>query len=119
MANNNRHLQLENQDFTFLGQNSAFKGEWKLQGPSFIAGKIEGTVIMLSNSPLTLEREGQFSGEFQGADFHIYGCFSGEIKSTATVVIHTNAEVEGKVKAQNIVVHPGARANIDAQTELI
>lgn len=118
MTTEKQSLQLENQDFTFLGQGSSFKGEWTLVGPSFISGKLEGSVVMLSDSPLTLEREGQFQGEFKGAEFHIYGRFIGEIQSTATVVIHTNAEVEGKIHAQNIIVHPGAKANIDAQTGL-
>lgn len=112
----NSNLRLENQDFCFFGKNSSFKGEWNLNGPSFISGNVEGTILMNENSSLTLEREGMFKGKFLGNDFHIYGRFSGEIKSSATVTIHTNAEVEGKVDAVNLVVHPGARANIDVQT---
>lgn len=112
----NSKLRLENQDFCFLGKNSNFKGEWQLNGPCFISGTVEGTILMNENSPLTLEREGTFKGNFLGNDFHIYGRFIGKIKSSATVTIHTNSEVDGTIEAVNLVVHPGAWANIDIQT---
>jgi len=119
MTDRKQTLHLENQDFTFLGKGSRFLGDWELTGPSFIAGKMQGKITMHSDSPLTLEREGQFEGEFKGADFHLYGQFSGKIFSTATVTIHTNAEIEGTIHAKNIVIQPGARANIEAITGIV
>lgn len=112
----NKNLHLENQDFSFLGKSSSFQGLWKLQGPSFISGKFEGQVMMEDESSLTIEREGSFKGEFKGTELHIYGQFVGEIEASQTVTIHTNADVEGKIQAKNLIVHPGAKANLDIQT---
>lgn len=111
-------LSLDQQSFTFIGKETAIKGEFIFSGIVKVAGQIEGQVEMAGKGQLTLERTGKLEGSVSGHHIEIFGRFKGNLYSTGKVVIWPSAEVLGKIEAKSLVIYPGATLNIEGHTEV-
>jgi cytoskeletal protein CcmA (bactofilin family) len=109
-------IDIQNQQFSFFGEQSKIKGDFDLHGPVTISAKLEGTINMTDKSKMIFENTGVFDGNINCHDIDIYGKFNGEIKSSGTVTIYPSAIVSGVIHSKNLVVLPGGLTNIEAHT---
>jgi cytoskeletal protein CcmA (bactofilin family) len=113
--------QIKELEFTFFGKGSSLEGDFKLTGPTRIASKVKGEVIVNnigeeSSNLLSIEPEGSFEGKVHCDDLELYGHFKGEILSNGIVTIFPNAKFEGRIKAKNLIIHPGSFVEMEAHT---
>ena len=110
------NLNLRKQNFNYYGKGSQLVGKISLKGETFISCEIEGTVHISDDSDLTLEKLGTIKGEVHAHDFKIFGKVVGSIRSSGKVTLYPGSYVEGEITAENIVINPGANANLKAHT---
>jgi len=110
-------INLQEQNFSFLGRGLKLKGEFHLSGIVKIASEIEGTLYIQSPGKITIERNGQITGTIYCHDLEIFGLFEGTIEAEGQVILQPSAQVSGKINTQNITIYPGAIVNIDGNTE--
>ncbi|MCK5884208.1 MAG: polymer-forming cytoskeletal protein [Bacteriovoracaceae bacterium] len=110
------YIDLRDQKFSYFGIGSEISGTFKLVGPTHIAGPVDGTVEMLKGAELHITHTGSFIGKIICKDIEIYGKVSGEIDSSGKVKIFPTALIEGKIKAKDLVIYPGAKVNIEGMT---
>ena len=111
-----QYLNIENENFTFIGQQTTLKGDFSFYGPTFISAKMEGQLSMKDQGHITLELSGSFKGDIQCHDIDIYGSFEGRLKSTGKVTVHPSATINGDLKAKFLNIKAGATLNIDGNT---
>jgi cytoskeletal protein CcmA (bactofilin family) len=110
-------LQIQEQNFSFLGEGSSLRGEFELEGTTHLASAVEGTLKMLGEDmTLTIEPKGSIKGKIICHDIEIYGHIEGEIQSTGVVTFFPSADFKGKIEALRIVIHPGAVINMEGKT---
>jgi len=110
------YINIQQQDFSFLGAGSSMSGQFKLKGTTRLASKIDGQITMCDEADLVIEHEGSFEGELNCHNVEIYGNFKGVLKSTGKVSIFPPATVEGNISAKTLKVLPGASLNFDGHT---
>lgn len=113
----NSYIDLRDQDFSFLGKNSSFSGVFNLNGPTHLASQIEGEIYVKNNFELCIEQDGHIQGTIQCHDIDVYGSIEGTLESTGKVTIYPSAKVQGKIKAKDLIIYPGAVVNIDGVAE--
>jgi len=111
-----QYLNIENENFTFIGQHTSLKGDFSFTGPTFISACMEGQLAMEDQGHITLELSAKFKGDIQCHDIDIYGNFEGRLKSTGKVTVHPSASINGDIKAKILNVKAGATLNIDGNT---
>lgn len=112
-----KEIDFKTLNFTLLGKESNFDGELSLSGDVIIAGGFKGQLNIKDSGKLTLERDAQVEGTIQCDDIEIFGSFSGTIQSSGTVSVRSSAIVSGRLKGQKLSIYPGARLNIEGDTE--
>lgn len=110
------YIHLQDQNFSFFGINSRFVGEFSLQGPTHISGQVQGTINMQGENELSITHTGFIEGIIDCFNLEIYGKVVGDITAKGRVKIYPTALVEGNIKAKDLIIYPGARANIQADT---
>ncbi len=100
-----------------LGAHSDLDGNFKFSGDTIINCNVKGTIHMLNNASLTLERESRFEGELYAHDIEIFGEFSGSINASGKVVVKSSGSISGQVTSNQLVISPGAVVNIEGQTK--
>lgn len=110
------YIQLQDQNFSFFGINSKFVGEFSLNGPTHISGQVQGSITMSGENELSITHTGLVEGIIDCYNLEIYGKIVGEICARGRVKIYPTAIVEGTIKAKDLIVYPGARANIQGDT---
>ncbi len=110
------YIDLRDQKFSYFGTGSEISGSFKLVGPTHIAGPVDGTIEMLKEAELSIIHSGSFVGKIICKHVEIYGKVTGEIESTGKVKIFPTAIVEGKIRANDLVIYPGAKVNIEGNT---
>ncbi len=110
-------IDIREQEYCFLGKGSRFKGEICLQGSTHLACHLEGNVVMDGEKTLTIDQTGSVEGNLECHDLEIFGRVKGKINSSGKVTIFPSGEVEIELHSQDLVVHPGAVANISGQAE--
>lgn len=111
------HIDLESQEFVYIGKNSVLKGSLELYGPATFCSKIQANLRSLDDSTIQFERESIFEGTVHGHDILIYGNFNGEIISSGKVSLYPTAVFQGKITCKNLNIHPGAQVNMQASSE--
>ena len=111
-------LEIQEQDYTFIGKGSNFSGILQFNGPTRLAGHIEGELTMRGDFSLVIEREGTFKGTLKCHRIEIYGSFQGSLQSLDAVIVYPSGKVTGDIIAENLVIHPGALINIEGKTAL-
>lgn len=110
------YIDIQKQDFSFLGKGSKISGVFHLQGPTHMSSEIDGEIFMKDKSDLCIEKSGCFIGNITCHNLEIYGHFEGSIESSGKVTVYPPANLTGKVKTKNLVIYPGATINIDGFT---
>lgn len=111
-----KYIQLRQQNFSFVGKNSRIKGDLLLEGTTILACHVEGEIQMQKKSSLTVEPESIVKGEIKCHDLDVYGRVQGDIDSTGLVTFHPTSSFRGKIRAQKLVVKPGADLDMDGHT---
>lgn len=116
MQNENRPLNISQQNFSFFGKGSKLNGTFHLTGQSFIACSIEGDIYLDDDSDLTIERSGSVEGQLHVHDLKVFGRIKGIIRSSGKVILYPGSSVEGEITTEDLIVQPGAIANFKAHT---
>lgn len=104
-------------NYNILGSKSSFKGDIVLKGDSILSSHLEGSIEIVENGKLTLERGSFVKGKIKAIDLEIFGEFTGEIECSGTVSIRSNAKVSGSIKSGKLVIYPGALVDMNASSE--
>lgn len=108
-------LNINEQDYVFIGQESIINGTLSLFGDTRIAGKIIGNLKAISSSPITIEPHGHVDGDVVCHDITVFGEVNGSINASGTLTVHPYAKVSGKVTAHSFAFKPGSIINIEGQ----
>ena len=108
----------ESQKFSLFGKGSKIKGSFYLRGLTRLSSSVEGEIVMEDDEDLSIEREGEVNGLIKCYNLNIYGKFEGEVEAKGKVTIYPSATFSGKVNAEAISIHPGARINMEGHTLL-
>ncbi|MBL6991655.1 MAG: polymer-forming cytoskeletal protein [Bacteriovoracaceae bacterium] len=106
-----------NQEFTYFGKDCRLNGIFHLTGKSFISGKVEGQLYIENDADLYIETTGTFEGMINCHNIEIYGHFHGDLNATGRITIYPSAHLKGKIRGQQITIHPGANVNIEGHTK--
>lgn len=110
------YINLESQDFSFLGKGSHLEGSFQLKGTTRLASFIEGSINMKDNADLFIETSGKIRGEIVCHNLEVYGEIEGVVRATGKVSLYPPARFSGEISAENLVIYPGAQVNMDGKT---
>jgi len=110
-------IQLNKQEYSFIGKDSKYKGEFSFQGTTYISGEIEGNIIQEKSHKILIDVTARIFGTIFCGDITIKGVVNGDIESAGTIKIEPSAKVTGKISAKNLIIAPGAKVNISGNAE--
>ncbi len=97
--------------FNVVGFGSKVKGEMHLNGRSSLSGEFEGDIIALEGADLIIEKTANVQGSIKAHNVEIHGHFQGSIEASGTLSIRPGSQVTGQLRAQRLVIYPGAHVN--------
>ena len=103
--------------YNILGTNSRVKGDLTLSGDAIITSHIEGSIEVLDQGKLILERGSFIRGKIKAIDLEIFGKVEGDIECSGLVSIRSSAEVTGSIKSSRLVIYPGAIVEMKASSQ--
>lgn len=103
--------------FTVIGKDSALEGDLIFKGDTIVNGKLKGTITVLDNGKVTLERESVTEGQLYCHDIEVLGEFSGSINASGNLIVRSSGKLSGKIQAKNISIYPGAEVNMEGETQ--
>ena len=103
--------------YNILGTHSRVKGELILSGDAIITSTIEGSIEVLDQGKLVLERGSFIKGKIKAIDLEIFGKVEGDIECSGLVSIRSSAEVIGSIKSSRLVIYPGAVVEMKASSQ--
>ena len=103
--------------YNILGTNSRVKGDLTLSGDAIITSHIEGSIEVLDQGKLILERGSFIKGKIKAIDLEIFGKVEGDIECSGLVSIRSSAEVTGSIKSSRLVIYPGAIVEMKASSQ--
>lgn len=109
-------MQLDDQNFCFIGKKSKIIGDLILDGPTHISSTIEGNLEVHPDHKLSIEPAGLVTGKIKAGDIDVYGQVEGDINASGTLRIFPCANVSGKISAKNLIIKPGAIVNMTGHT---
>ena len=104
-------------NYNVLGTNSRIKGDLTLSGDAIITSTIEGSIEVLDQGKLVLERGSFIKGKIKAIDLEIFGKVEGDIECSGLVSIRSSAEVIGSIKSSRLVIYPGAIVEMKASSQ--
>lgn len=106
----------KNFNFSLLGKQSQFEGEFKFKGDTILNCELKG-LVNVSEGKLIIERTAQINGQLFCDDVEIFGNFTGSINASGTLTVRSSANVSGKIAAKKLSIYPGAIINFEGHTE--
>lgn len=103
--------------YNVLGAKSKITGDLVLAGDAIINSQIEGSIEVLGQGKLILERGSFVKGKIKAIDLEIFGVVDGEIECSGLVSIRSSAEVKGQIKSGRLVIYPGAVVEMNASSQ--
>ncbi len=103
-------------NFSVLGKGSQLEGDLKFQGDTILNCRTKGSITMLDESKLVLERGSIVEGEVYCHDVEIFGSFYGTLNAAGTLCIRSSAVISGKINAKKMSIYPGASINMEGHT---
>lgn len=97
--------------FNIVGFGSRLKGEMHLSGRSSLSGEFEGEIIAHDGADLIIEKTAKVEGSIKAFNVEIHGQFKGSIEAEGTLSIRPGSHVTGQLRAQRLVIYPGAHVN--------
>lgn len=104
--------------YNVLGSKSRVKGDLHLSGDAIITSEIEGSIQVLDEGKLILERGSFVKGKIFAVDLEIFGTVEGDIVSTGLVSVRSSARIKGSLKAARLVIYPGAIVEMDVSAQV-
>ena len=108
---------IEDLEFSSLGEGSSFEGDFSFKGKTHLLGKLKGRIKMLDQQILIIGPDAHIESSTLCKDADIYGSFEGVIESSGLVTFYPTSYFKGKIEAKRVVVHPGANVNMDCTIE--
>lgn len=103
--------------YNVLGARSHITGNLILSGDAIVNSHIEGSIEVIEQGKLILERGSFVKGKIKAIDLEIFGMVEGEIECTGLVSIRSSAQVQGQIKSGRLVIYPGAIVEMNASSE--
>lgn len=103
--------------YNVLGAKSRITGDLVLAGDAIINSHVEGSIEVLGQGKLILERGSYVKGKIKAIDLEIFGTVDGEIECSGLVSIRSSAEVKGQIKSGRLVIYPGAVVEMNASSQ--
>lgn len=103
--------------YNVLGSKSKVTGDLVLCGDAIITSVIEGSVEVLEQGKLVLERGSYVKGKIKAIDLEIFGQVDGDIECSGLVSVRSSAHVTGSIKAARLAIYPGAVVEMNASSE--
>jgi len=107
----------KNFHYNVLGAKSRITGDLVLAGDAIINSTVEGSIEVLGQGKLILERGSFVKGKIKAIDLEIFGTVDGEIECSGLVSIRSSAEVRGQIKSGRLVIYPGAVVEMNASSQ--
>ncbi len=103
-------------NFSILGEHSQLEGDLKFEGDTLINCHVKGTITIIDQGKLTLERSAKVEGEIYCHDIEVFGEFRGTLNSSGVLTVRSSGVLSGRINAQNMSVYPGAQINMEGHT---
>lgn len=103
-------------NYNVLGRDTVFEGDLKIKGDTLINGQFNGSITVLDQSKVTIEKDCHVEGDLYGHDIEVHGNFSGSLKASGVLTIRSSGNVSGKIQASQLNIYPGAIVNMEGQT---
>lgn len=103
--------------YTVLGAKSRLIGDLELYGDTIVNSYVEGSIKVLGQGKLVLERGCFIKGKIQASDIEIFGTVEGEIECSGLISIRSSAYVQGKITSARLVIYPGAIVEMQASSQ--
>lgn len=107
----------QNLNYSMLGHSCVLKGELQISGDITICSHVEGSLQMLDDGRVTIERFGKFNGNIDCHSIEIFGQVEGNIRAKEKIVVRSSAQLNGKVLSGQLGIYPGAIVNIEGHTK--
>lgn len=104
-------------NYNVLGTKSQIIGNLILCGDSIINSSIEGSIEVMEQGKLILERGSYVKGSIKAIDLEIFGIVEGIIHCSGTVSIRSSGQVQGEIHSGKLVIYPGAIVEMTARSE--
>ena len=104
-------------NFSILGKNTSLEGDFKFEGDTLINGSLKGTITMVDQSKIIFERDSHVTAQLYCHDVEVFGSFSGSINASGTLIVRSSAVLSGKIKASKLSIYPGAKVNMEGETQ--
>jgi cytoskeletal protein CcmA (bactofilin family) len=104
-------------NYNVLGANSRVTGDLILNGDTIITSHVEGSIEVLNQGKLVLERGSFIKGRIKAIDLEIFGTVEGSIHCTGAVSIRSSAQVTGEIISGRLIIYPGAIVEIKASSQ--
>jgi cytoskeletal protein CcmA (bactofilin family) len=104
-------------NYNVLGVKSRIIGDLILSGDAIITSSVEGSIEVVENGKLILERGSFIKGKIKAIDLEIFGQVEGEIECSGLVSIRSSAHVTGSIKSARLVIYPGAIVEMTANSQ--
>lgn len=110
-------LTFKSLEFTLIGKDCEYTGDIKTKGDTIFNGKVKGSITVMDNSKIVIERDAYIEGNIYCKDIEVFGIVNGSINSAGSLTIRSNAKVFGNIHAQKMSIYPGAVLNIEGHAE--
>jgi cytoskeletal protein CcmA (bactofilin family) len=104
-------------NYNVLGVKSKIVGDLVLCGDSIITSSVEGSIEVIQEGKLVLERGSYVKGKVKALDLEIFGQVEGEVECSGLVSIRSSAHVTGSIKSARLVIYPGAVVEMTASSQ--
>ena len=104
-------------NFSVLGQDSTLSGDFKFRGDILLGSKLSGSLTMLDEGKVIIERNSIVDAEISCHDIEIFGQFTGKINASGTLSVRSSAKISGEIRANKMSIFPGAQINMEGHTE--
>lgn len=103
-------------NYNVLGSRSKITGDVVLCGDAIITSEIHGSIEVLEQGKLVLERGSFVKGRIKAIDLEIFGTVEGDIECAGLVSVRSSARITGTLKSGRLVIYPGAIIETDIST---
>lgn len=104
-------------NFSVLGKGCEYEGDLRLRGDATVNCKVLGSISIMDDSKLVIEREAYVEGSIYCKDVEIFGEVNGSIIASGSMVVRSSGKVSGKIAAGSMSIYPGAILNIEGSAE--
>lgn len=109
-------LDFKKLNFSVIGKDCEIEGDLKFTGDTLLTCKIKGTITIIDEAKLTLERGSIVQGDIYCHDVEVFGTLQGSIKASGKLTVRSSANISGNIQARDISIYPGAILNIEGHT---